>query len=136
MELIANHNPSEMIQEEVEIINTKSTNFIEANTTKVSLKHLKNDCMIPVFSKDNESTISHFQFIDSTMEVAKSLFPNQRITEPEIRVSHVVKGRIPSAIGKPAKELMEHEKTIYYERCAFVIEFPESRLLLPILDAQ
>src|SRR5690606_35012615 len=41
------------------------------------------------------------------------------------RVSHIIKGRIPSAIGKPAKELLEHEKTIYYERCAFVIEIPE-----------
>ena len=125
MELIANYYPQDMIQEEAEIVNTKSSNFIEANTQKVALKHLQNECIIPVFSKDNESTISHYQFIDKTMEVARSLFPDHRISEPEIRVSHIVKGRIPSAIGKPAKELMEHEKTIYYERCAFVIEFPE-----------
>lgn len=125
MELIANNNTSEMIQADVEIVNSKSNNFIEANTTKVALSHLKNDCIIPVFSKDNESTISHFQFIDRTMEVARSLFPNQKIAEPEIRVSHIVKGRIPSAINKPAKELLEHEKTIYYERCAFIIEYPE-----------
>jgi hypothetical protein len=37
----------------------------------------------------------------------------------------MIKGRIPSAIGKPAKELLEHEKTLYYERLAFVIEIPE-----------
>lgn len=124
MELIVNQNPVEMIQDQAEVVIT-SRNFIEANTSKVTLDHLKNDCIIPVFSKDNESTISHYQFIERTMEVARSLFPNQRTSQPDIRVSHIVKGRIPSAIGKPAKELLEHEKTIYYERCAFIIEFPE-----------
>lgn len=123
MELVANNEPLRMIQHENEIVSNHSS-FIEANTEKVTLGHLKNECIIPVFSKDNESTISHFQFIDKTLEIAKSLFPHQRIAEPEIRVSHIVKGRTPSAIGKPAKELLEHEKTIYYERCAFLIEVP------------
>lgn len=123
MELVANNQPLRMIQHENEIVNNRS-GFIEANTEKVTLRHLKEECIIPVFSKDNESTISHFQFIDRTLEIAKSMFPNQRIAEPEIRVSHIVKGRTPSAIGKPAKELLEHEKTIYYERCAFLIEVP------------
>jgi hypothetical protein len=43
---------------------------------------------------------------------------------PEIRVSHTIKGRIPSAIHKSANELLEHEKTIYYERMAFAFEIP------------
>lgn len=124
MELISYNNPATMIQNEVEIVKPKSSNFIEANTKQVALSHLKNDCIIPVFSKDNESTISHFQFIEQTHQTAKALFPDQFIPEPQIRVSHVVKGRIPSAIGKPAKELLEHEKTIYFERCAFIIEVP------------
>ena len=47
------------------------------------------------------------------------------ILKPEIRVSHVIKGRVPTAIGKLAKDLLEQEKTIYYERMAFVIEIPE-----------
>ena len=85
---------------------------------------MKNDCVIPVFSKDNESTISHFQFIHKAHEVVKSLFPEMDVEPPKIRVSHVVKGRIPSAVGKPAKELLDHERTIYYERCAFLIEIP------------
>ncbi|WP_417861351.1 DUF3871 family protein [Winogradskyella sediminis] len=123
MELVANNQPLRMIQHENEIVSNHSS-FIEANTEKVMLGHLKNECIIPVFSKDNESTISHFQFIDRTLDIAKSLFPHQQIAEPEIRVSHIVKGRTPSAIGKPAKELLEHEKTIYYERCAFLIEVP------------
>ena len=36
----------------------KKLPFIEANTKEVSVGHLKNDCIIPVFSKDNEITIS------------------------------------------------------------------------------
>ncbi|WP_131796876.1 DUF3871 family protein, partial [Bacteroides stercoris] len=35
-----------------------------------------------------------------------------------------IKGRIPEAIHKPANQLLETDKTIYYERCAFVIEIP------------
>lgn len=42
----------------------------------------------------------------------------------DIRVSHVIKGRIPEAIHKPANQLLESDKTIYYERCAFAIEIP------------
>lgn len=113
-----------MINEQ-EIISNSDQNFIEANTEKVSLAHLKNDCIIPVFSKDNESTISHYEFVQQTRKVVQDLFPGFNVAEPNIRVSHIIKGRIPSAIGKPAKELMEFEKTLYYERCAFIMEIPE-----------
>ena len=30
-----------------------ANHFIEANTQEVTLNHLKNDCITPVFSKDN-----------------------------------------------------------------------------------
>ena len=103
----------------------KNNHFIEANTLKVDLDHLKSDCIIPVFSKDNEITISHYDFISRTTAVLKNLYPNSVIAEPDIRVSHIIKGRIPSAIGKSVKELTKDEKTIYYERCAFLIEIPE-----------
>ena len=99
-------------------------NFIEANTQTIDLKHLQGDCVIPNFSKDNESTISHQEFIESIMYCTKTLYNQQQINSPVIRVSHEIKGRIPQAIGKPAKELLEHEKTIYYERMAFIIEIP------------
>ncbi|MCK5104882.1 MAG: DUF3871 family protein, partial [Cyclobacteriaceae bacterium] len=36
--------------------------------------------------------------------------------------SHPIKGRIPEAIHKKANDLLEHEKTIYYERMAFMME--------------
>ncbi|WP_445453155.1 DUF3871 family protein [Flavobacterium sp. 25HG05S-40] len=115
------------IVDETEVIHKASSGFIEANTIKVDLKHLKDDCIIPVFSKDNESTISHYQFINKAFETVQELFPDFSPKEPEIRVSHVIKGRIPSAIGKPAKELLEEEKTIYYERCAFLIELHQAK---------
>ena len=98
--------------------------FIEANTKEVSLSHIKDDCIIPVFSKDNEVTISHQSFIDSVLSAAQSVFPREDISEPVIRVSHVVKGRIPEAIHKPVSELLESDKTIYYERMMFCIEIP------------
>ena len=98
--------------------------FIEANTKEVTLSHVKDDCIIPVFSKDNEVTISHQSFIDSVLSAAQSVFPREDISDPIIRVSHVVKGRIPEAIHKPVSELLESDKTIYYERMMFCIEVP------------
>jgi hypothetical protein len=98
--------------------------FIEANTKEVTLSHVKDDCIIPVFSKDNEVTISHQSFIDSVLSAAQSVFPREDISNPVIRVSHVVKGRIPEAIHKPVSELLESDKTIYYERMMFCFEVP------------
>jgi hypothetical protein len=104
----------------------KSNNhFIEANTKSVTLQHLINDTILPVFSKDNELTISHAEFINSTQEALRNVFPFHQQSIPEIRVSHIIKGRIPSAIGKPKNELLEEDKTLYYERMAFVIELPQ-----------
>lgn len=98
--------------------------FILANTSEVTLHHLQSDCIIPVFSKDNEKTIAHQEFIEVVLSAVQKVFPHQSITEPEIRVSHQIKGRTPSAIHKPVKELLDHEKTIYYERMAFIIKVP------------
>ncbi len=98
--------------------------FIEANTKEVTIEHLRNDCVVPVFSKDNEITISHPSFIDTVWEAANQIFPNERIEEPAIRVSHVIKGRTPEAIHKPVKDLLESDKTIYYERMMFCFEIP------------
>lgn len=123
MELIANN--TQVIPTAQVVTTISKGNFIEGNSEQVSLEHLKKDCIIPVFSKDNESTLSHFQFIDKARQVVQELFPGMQIAEPNIRVSHVIKGRIPSAIGKSVKELQDFEKTIYYERCAFLIDLPE-----------
>ncbi|MFD0964283.1 DUF3871 family protein [Pseudofulvibacter geojedonensis] len=98
--------------------------FIEANTKEVTLEHLRNDCIIPVFSKDNEKTIAHQEFIEVVLDCVKKVFPHHIISAPEMRISHQIKGRIPSAIHKNVKELLDHEKTIYYERMAFIIRVP------------
>ncbi|NVN19443.1 DUF3871 family protein [Muricauda sp. HICW] len=98
--------------------------FIEANTQEVSMLELKNDCIIPVFSKDNERTISHQEFIEAALDSICSAYPQHSINAPEIRVSHQIKGRTPDAIHKPAKELLDHERTQYFERMAFIIRIP------------
>ena len=98
--------------------------FIEANTKEVTIEHLKEDCIVPVFSKDNEITISHPNFIEAVWEAANRAFPSESIELPEIRVSHIIKGRTPEAIYKPVKDLLEEDKTIYYERMMFCFEIP------------
>lgn len=98
--------------------------FIVANTVEVPLLHLQHDCIIPVFSKDNEKTIAHQEFIEVILEAVTRVFPQHRIADPEIRVSHMIKGRTPTAIHKSAKDLLEEDKTIYYERMAFMLKIP------------
>jgi len=98
--------------------------FIESNTEEINLHHLKNDCIIPVFSKDNEKTIAHQEFIEIAQDCISKSFPFQSFESPDIRVSHQIKGRTPEAIYKNAKDLLDHEKTIYYERMAFIIRIP------------
>lgn len=125
MNLVQHNTPEYQIIDDNEVIQFPRRNFIEANTMEVTLDHLKNECTIPVFAKDNECTISHYEFITSVKDVVEDILNYKGDLKPDIRTSHVIKGRIPSAIGKPAKELLESEKTIYYERMAFVIEIPE-----------
>lgn len=98
--------------------------FIEANTTEINLAHLKNNCVIPVFSKDNERTIAHQEYIEIVQGCVSKVFPNHVFDKPEIRVSHEIKGRIPEAINKQAKDLFECERTQYFERMAFIIRVP------------
>ncbi|RRB06846.1 DUF3871 family protein [Larkinella rosea] len=98
--------------------------FLLANTLPSTLREMQEKHIIPVYSKDNEPLISHSDFIESALETVERLFPHESILEPSIRVSHPIKGRIPSARNKPAKDLEEWERTLYYERAAFVIEIP------------
>lgn len=98
--------------------------FIEANTENISLSHLKEDCIIPVFTKDNEITLSHQEFIETVLEAVSQVFGNETIESPEIRASHLIRGRTPDALHVPAKELLDHQKTMYYERMAFCIKIP------------
>ena len=115
---------AEEIVQPVDLEDTSSEHFITSNTEAVNIEDLRDRCIIPVFSKDNESTISHPEFINTVAEIGHSFFSGERMLKPAIRVSHPIKGRIPEAMGKAVKDLSEEEKTIYYERMAFLIEFP------------
>lgn len=101
--------------------------FIQANTEPMSMYDIEHNHLIPVYVKDNEPVISHQDFINCTSEVVNNVFKSEQVLHPAIRVSHPIKGRTPEAKDKPAKDLLENEKTIYYERMAFVIEIPTIR---------
>ncbi len=128
MEAIINTESEDNI--EVPILENDNHQFIKSNTLASSYEHLMQDCIIPVFAKDNESTISHIEFIQTVNEVVEHVFKGETINKPAVRVSHTIKGRIPEAMGKPAKDLEEREKTIYYERMAFLIEIPSIRNII------
>ena len=113
-----------VIIEEQPKVKKENPHFLEANTLEVTMQHLKEDCITPVFAKDNELTIPHPAFIDTVYDAANTFFSGESIDKPDIRVSHVIKGRIPEAIHKPANQLLESDKTIYYERAAFSIDIP------------
>jgi hypothetical protein len=98
--------------------------FIQANTVEASFDEVRNKHIIPVFIKDNEPVISHVDFIESTSQMVSEIYHGEHILKPNIRVSHPIKGRVPEAKNKPANQLLEHEKTLYFERMAFVIEIP------------
>lgn len=115
-------NPEEVVSAEQISQNEK---FIVANTQAINYDELRNHCIIPVFAKDNECTISHSDFIDIVGNVSHRFFSGERISPPTIRISHPIKGRIPEAMGKPVDHLLEREKTVYYQRIAFMYELPD-----------
>lgn len=98
--------------------------FIEANTFSSTLEEISSTHIIPVFGKDNETLISQTDFIEVTNQAVFDLFNGEKILQPNIRLSHPIKGRIPEAKYKPANQLLEEEKTIFFERMAFIIEVP------------
>lgn len=137
MELIKVSKQPSTIDTEAEVIpnDDASTNevqkvqraFIEANTIPCSFEEMKKSHIIPSFAKDGEALISHTDFIEAVAEEANQVFGGEQINDPVIRLSHEIQGRIPSAKNKPAKELLPHERTLYYERMMFVIEVPSIR---------
>ena len=105
-------------------VDDDNQSFIVANTVAGDLRIIREHHTIPAFAKDNEPLISHADFISATTDVVKEFFFEQNIDEPVIRLSHEVKGRIPSAKNKAANDLEDWEKTIFYQRMLFCIEIP------------
>ena len=103
---------------------TTPSPFIEANSIPITLECLMTDCVIPNFAKDNEAVLSHSQFIGATYQAIRDYYRSEQIEEPQVRASHIIRGRIPEAINKKSSELLPHEMTQYYERMAFCINVP------------
>lgn len=101
----------------------KDIRFIEANTQAIALNEIQNSHIIPVFVKDNTPLVSQADFILNAKEIVEQVTQRETL-DPAIRVSHPIKGRIFEARNKKASELQEHEKTIYYERMAWICEIP------------
>ncbi|TCZ73286.1 DUF3871 family protein [Flaviaesturariibacter aridisoli] len=114
-------------QQQESTLSVASNPFIEANTLSVDLEEIRDEHIIPVYAKDNEPLISHFDFLETVHRQVLEVYRGETILHPSVRVSHPIKGRIPDARNKPASQLEEWEKTLYYERMAFVIEIPSIR---------
>ena len=99
-------------------LDSPSVNFLEANTNAITLEELAEQCVVPTWA-NQELTISHQDFIQTVHDAACNIFAGETVNTPEIRVSHIVRGRIPSALGKRSSELLESEKTQFYQRLAF-----------------
>lgn len=108
--------------EEVKV-SSPSVNFLEANTAAITIEELSTQCVVPTWA-NQELTISHQDFINTIHDAAYNMFTGETIHKPEIRVSHIVRGRVPSALGKKASELLESEKTQFYQRLAFAFTIP------------
>jgi len=110
--------------ERIEALVSTGKPFIEANTVQSSLEEIRHKHIIPVYAKDNERLISIAEFVESCNDIVKDVYRGEQILQPNVRLSHPIKGRIPEAKDKTANDLHEWEKTLYYERAAFIIEVP------------
>lgn len=102
---------------EAEAQENEHPNFIESNTEAISIDELISRCIVPTFS-DNTLTIAHQNAIAAVYKAAEEVFGE--LTPPECRVSHAINGRVASALHKPAKDLTDDEKTVFYQRIAFI----------------
>lgn len=107
---------NEIITDEI-ITDEPHPNFIESNTQAISLAEIADKCIVPTFS-DNTLTISHQDFCMATYKAAENIFGG--LSPIECRVSHPINGRVPTALHKKATELTDDEKTIYYQRLAWI----------------
>ncbi len=107
-----NNNETETLE-----LENNHPNFIESNTEQITLSEIAEKCIVPTFS-DNSLTISHMDFCGSVYKAAERIFG--ALTPIETRVSHAINGRVPTALEKKACELTDDEKTLYYQRLAFV----------------
>ena len=87
-------------------ITSSCVSFLDANTNAITLEELKSQCVVPTWA-NQELTISNQDFIYCVHDAAETFYQGETINEPTIRVSHIVRGRTPNALGKRASELLE-----------------------------
>lgn len=113
--------------ETVEIVVDEPTraavSFLEANTEAITIEELASKCVVPTWA-NQELTIAHQDFINCVHEAAQDFYHGEVVNAPDIRCSHIVRGRVPNALGKKASELLECEKTQFYQRLAFAFTIP------------
>ena len=96
-------------------------NFIEGPSHEISMEELTYRNIIPTFS-DNSLTISHQKFIETTRKAAEVIFGQGNVTQAETRCSHPIIGRLPSAQHLKASELRDDQKTIFFQRLAWIAQ--------------
>ena len=106
-----------------QILEPTSVNFLEANTNAITLEELAEQCVVPTWA-NQELTISHQDFISTVHDAACNVFAGETINTPDIRVSHIVRGRTANSLHKRTSELLESEKTQFYQRLAFAFTIP------------
>lgn len=106
-----------------QILEPTSVNFLEANTNAITLEELAEQCVVPTWA-NQELTISHQDFINTVHDAACNVFAGETINTPDIRVSHIVRGRTANSLHKRTSELLESEKTQFYQRLAFAFTIP------------
>ena len=98
--------------------------FILGNTKEIGLTEL-GEMLTPVFSRDNVETISHTEAISTVMDAVSTYFDGEEINAPVVRVSHEMKLRTKSGIGRPLESLrIEEDYNSYYQRMMAMIEVP------------
>lgn len=107
----------------VEAEPVSAVNFLDANTNSITLEELERTCVVPTWG-DMTPTIPHQDFIRTVVEAARDFYQGEEFSEPQIRVSHIIKGRTPNALHKKASELLDCEKTQFYQRLAFAMTIP------------
>lgn len=94
--------------------------FILGNTVEVDLQSLQDQYLVPVFSRDNVETISHYEFINTVFDAVQTHFEGQQFNTPVIRCSHEMKLRTKVGSGK----FNPDDCGSYMQRMMFVIEIP------------
>lgn len=100
---------------------TQRNPFILGNTVEVDLQSLQDQYLVPVFSRDNVETISHYEFINTVFDAVQTHFAGQQFNTPVVRCSHEMKLRTKVGTGKFNPD---DSCGSYMQRMMFVIEIP------------